>query len=112
MPEDLEDDVAKLASGDEDLRKVDVSEEDETVDVEYRLRAKLFGVIDVPYDLRAHVDTKEGTIKTNAPWWLLFARDNAGEVKTALESDTTLTTATNQGTILSRIISILKTLAK
>jgi hypothetical protein len=112
VPKDLEDDVAKLASGDEDLTRVEVDEDEGRVEVKYRLRAKLFGLVDVPYELEAKVDAKEGTIKAQGPWWLLFARDNVDDVQSALDADETLTDATNQGSVLSKIIAILKSIAQ
>ena len=66
----------------------------------------------VPYELQAKVDTKGKAIEARGPWWLLFAVDNADEAQTALQQDAILKTATNQGQILSKIISILKSLAK
>jgi len=112
VPKSLKDDVSKLASSNHDIRKVDINAEESRVEVKYRLRAKLFGVIDVPYELRARVDTKAKTIVAHGPWWLLFARDNVGAVKASLSADESLLTARNQGTVLSKIISILKALAK
>lgn len=114
VPPAIANDAAKLASANADIRGIAVDPEQNRVEVTYRLRAKLFGLIDVPYELQARVQTQEGEMRAEAkgPWWLIFAADNADEVQDALEADTTLTTATNQGTILSTIIGILKSLAQ
>jgi len=111
VPKDLEDDAAELADEDEDVTKIGVSSETKRVNVTYRLRAKLFGVIEVPYELEARVDAKEGVVTTHGPWWLLFARDHASDVQAALEADPTLLTQTNQGKVLSTIIAILKSIS-
>lgn len=111
VPKELEVKARKMVDDDEDITDVHVSSEEKSVEVKYRLRARLFGFIDVPYELQARVDAKEGTIKANGPWWLLFARDNAAAVQTALEADPSLVTSTNQGTVLSKMISVLKDIA-
>ncbi len=112
VPPTLRGSANRLVHENEDVTKIGVSTASKSVEVNYRLHAKLFGLIDLPYELQAKVDTKAGTITAHAPWWLLFARDNAGAVQTALQDNATLKTATNQGQILSTIISILKSLAK
>ncbi len=114
VPPELEDDADELIAEDDDVTKIEVNEDEERVEVKYRLRAKLFGVIEVPYELEARVETKEGETKveTHGPWWLLFASDDSGEVQDAMEADDTLLTAKNQGTILSTLIGILKSLAQ
>lgn len=110
VPTSLANDAERLASGNANIRGMVVDPERNRVEVTYRLRAKLFGFIDVPYELRAMVQTQEGEMKAeaNGPWWLIFAADNSDEVQDALEGEPTLTTATNQGTVLSTIIKILK----
>jgi hypothetical protein len=111
VPQELQKSSEKLASESADIRTIHVDKENKSVEVSYRLRARLFGIIPIPYDLQAKVDTKNKTVEAHGPWWLIFASDNLSAVQASLSADQTLTTQTNQGQILSRIISILKALA-
>lgn len=113
VPTQLRSQVQNQIEANKDIRNVKILEEEERVEVRYRLRAKLFGIIDVPYELQARVETKNmNVIEASGPWWLVFATDNAGEVKQALQDDATLSKSTNQGQILSKIVEILKSLAR
>ena len=113
VPPELEDDADEITGEDDSVKEIKVDKEDGTVEVSYELHAKLFGFIEVPYELEAKVEVRDGqrNIEAKGPWWLAFAADNSDEVLTALNAESSLKTATNQGTILSKIISILKSMA-
>ncbi len=75
--------IKKISEKDENISVAEVSEE--SVKVEYRRPAKLFGVIRVNYGHLVSLD-RTGKLTGKKPWWLAFAKDDADTFMSEMQS--------------------------
>jgi len=70
-----------LSESDENIRQVKLG--DEKIEISYRQKAKLFGLIPLNYLLKTTV--KDGEVEVKQPWWHFLARDDVKSYKTTLQ---------------------------
>jgi hypothetical protein len=70
-----------LSESDENIRQVKLG--DEKIEISYRQKAKLFGLIPLNYLLKTTV--KDGEVEVKQPWWHFLARDDVQSYKTTLQ---------------------------
>ncbi|MFA5830749.1 MAG: hypothetical protein WC878_02860 [Candidatus Paceibacterota bacterium] len=58
--------------------------EEKTVQVTYEREAKVFGFVPVKYEMTAEGNIETGKVKVAKPWWLIFAKNDAGKFESAL----------------------------
>jgi len=81
--DDLEEYAVAVVASDENIEKVSIGEAG--VSMSYRYPAKLLWLLDVNYTMTTTVDM-QGRVKVQRPWWLMFSKNNAGDISGELES--------------------------
>ena len=82
--EDFEKNIEVAASNDVNIRRVEVSPEE--VSVDYARSAKLFGFLPITVNLHAVVD-KDGNLKIRKPWYRFLTTSDIDEFSTALKAE-------------------------
>ena len=80
---ELEEYTKALAQSDPNIENIEITES--TVAMGYKYPAKLLWLVDVNYTMTTTVDTL-GRVKVQRPWWIMFSKNNAGDISGALES--------------------------
>jgi hypothetical protein len=70
-----------LSESDENIRQVSLG--DEKIEISYRQKAKLFGLIPLNYLLKTTVE--DGEVSVKQPWWHFLARDDVKTYKGELQ---------------------------
>lgn len=71
-----------LSESDENIRQVTLG--DEKIEISYRQKAKLFGLIPMNYLLKTTVE--DGEVAVKQPWWHFLARDDVKTYKEELQN--------------------------
>ncbi len=85
--EDLVNYTEAVMAADENIEKIAIKETN--IEMDYRMPAKLFGLINVDYTLSTNVDSLSGKVEVKKSWWTIFTRGDvdASEVEKDLEED-------------------------
>jgi hypothetical protein len=62
-----------------------IAVEKNSVKVSYEREAKVLGFVPVKYQLTAEGDSETGKVTMKKPWWLIFAKNDAGKFQTAFD---------------------------